>query len=383
MSRPILRASPNTIQQAPQSQPSSTTANPPSTTPSQGTSSSDNVGSNSGGGGGLGNGGLGSGGAGDGEEPRRPPTAGPPGPPPAPAGRGMSNADIMEGLGLNATPDLLAAASTVAQGSPTWAVLRGYRLTASDFAEAVGCSPYGNPHTLLSRKLNAVQNMEDPAGNYGRPVRRYQQQAMQHGRDHEPTAAAAYNAAAPAGTRLEVIGICIHPQHHWLAASPDRLVHHPTDGTGLLEIKCPYSARIPSTLPQHVELQVLTQLACQPEGAGWSWADVFYWTPARTKTFRIQWDRRSQQRWQDLQCRAAAWFFKRFGPSVLEWRQQQQQGGNSQAAGAQQGQDQQLQHHAPAPQTPPAALNGGCTNPPAAPAHLIRILHIVEMVALK
>ena len=69
--------------------------------------------------------------------------------------------------------------------------------------------------------------------------------ALVHGNVHEDSAVDDYvctmNRLGSAGLTVFRVGLCVHPQHSCLGASPDRLVHDPTatPSHGLLEGKCP------------------------------------------------------------------------------------------------------------------------------------------------
>ena len=73
--------------------------------------------------------------------------------------------------------------------------------------------------------------------------------ALDWGRSHEDTAREAYMNSNTGGDTYHIdrTGIHICTEHPWLAASPDGLVEDPSEvegrNQGILEIKCPYSAR--------------------------------------------------------------------------------------------------------------------------------------------
>ena len=72
---------------------------------------------------------------------------------------------------------------------------------------------------------------------------------LEWGRSHEDTAREAYVNSNSRGEAYQVDHTVVHIsiEHPWLAASPDGLVEHPSEvegrNQGILEIKCPYSAR--------------------------------------------------------------------------------------------------------------------------------------------
>jgi hypothetical protein len=82
--------------------------------------------------------------------------------------------------------------------------------------------------------------------------------AMRHGTEKEPEAREAYERAFSVVVRT--CGLVLHPDLPWIACSPDGRV----EGGGMIEIKCPYSARRggpPSVKPWHMP-QVQQQIAC-------------------------------------------------------------------------------------------------------------------------
>ena len=73
--------------------------------------------------------------------------------------------------------------------------------------------------------------------------------AIEWGTSHEGNARETILMRKSHGDSYQVsqIGIFISTEHPWLAATPDGVVHDPSEPgghhNGLLEIKCPYSAR--------------------------------------------------------------------------------------------------------------------------------------------
>ena len=68
--------------------------------------------------------------------------------------------------------------------------------------------------------------------------------SLQWGRDHEEDARQAYSRKSGPTMILICSGLVIHPEHGWLACSPDDLVSDTVaESQGLVEYKCPYTAR--------------------------------------------------------------------------------------------------------------------------------------------
>ncbi len=174
-----------------------------------------------------------------------------------------------------------ARAQSVEQGSAEWFAAREGRITArrarsddasqhaaltrcwrthtpallrhSVFATAVGLSSYCSARSLWAYQTGRVGGGERWAGN-----------------EHTARGTAGESAARDEYTRLTgnavaPCGLFVHPQHAWLAASPDGLLLD----DGLLEIKCP--VRLHDTLPPLYMPQVQGQLAI----AGRAWAHFF------------------------------------------------------------------------------------------------------------
>ena len=90
---------------------------------------------------------------------------------------------------------------------------------------------------------------------------------LEWGRNHEEAARTAYISVKAKETSLPYhvlrTGIHISSKRPWLAASPDGLVEDPTETSGrqhgILEIKCPYSAR---TMTPETACEQLNRVCC-------------------------------------------------------------------------------------------------------------------------
>ena len=64
-----------------------------------------------------------------------------------------------------------------------------------------------------------------------------------HGIHNEAKARNVY--VSDTGFTVEMCGLVVNPSLPWLGASPDGIVHDPSESSvGLLEIKCPYTHRL-------------------------------------------------------------------------------------------------------------------------------------------
>ena len=137
--------------------------------------------------------------------------------------------------------------------------------------------------------------------------------ALEWGKSHEDTARSCYinEKVAAHGNSYKVVttGIHVCMQKPWLAASPDGLVEDPSETPdrrhGLLEIKCPYSARMHKPEAVCIEfnrfccglvngiptLKINHDYYYQIQGAlyitGRLWCDLFIWTPLGTYVERL------------------------------------------------------------------------------------------------
>lgn len=145
----------------------------------------------------------------------------------------------------------------VAQGSSLWKTARQKRLTGSNFGTAAGCSPFCTPRSLWQYQCG---HLVEPDG-----VQRAWSgnDNTERGTQNEPSVVAAYCRLT--GNAVEPAGLFLHPQHEFLAASPDGMLA----GGGLLEVKNP--RKLHESVPLHYLCQVQGQLAC----SGREWAHFF------------------------------------------------------------------------------------------------------------
>lgn len=109
--------------------------------------------------------------------------------------------------------------------SPKWVEARAQRLTASNFSK-VAKRKKAITDTFLKNLFNPTP---------------FSTQATEHGLSKENIAKGVYTATRP-HVHLHDCGLVVNPAFPFLGASPDGKV---CDGgvTGILEVKCPYSAR--------------------------------------------------------------------------------------------------------------------------------------------
>lgn len=142
-----------------------------------------------------------------------------------------------------------------------WLSVRGGGIGSSDAAVAVGISPYKSPLELWLEKTER-QPAPDLAAN----------DAVFWGTTLEHIIATVY--AERTGVKVRRLNAVLqHPGHAFMLANLDRVVQHPADGSGILEVK---TAGVNSAkfweegVPDSYQCQVLHQLAV----TGKTWCDV-------------------------------------------------------------------------------------------------------------
>jgi putative phage-type endonuclease len=151
--------------------------------------------------------------------------------------------------------------STKNMSREEWLAVRGGGIGSSDAAVAVGISPFKSPLELWLEKTER-QPAPDLAAN----------DAIFWGTTLEHIIATVY--AEKTGAKVRRLNAVLqHPKYHYMLANLDRVVSHPKDGSGILEVKTAgvNSARFwEDGVPDSYQCQVLHQLAV----TGKNWCDV-------------------------------------------------------------------------------------------------------------
>jgi putative phage-type endonuclease len=151
--------------------------------------------------------------------------------------------------------------STKDMSREEWLSVRGNGIGSSDAAAAVGISQYKSPLELWLEKTSR-QPAPDLAAN----------DAVFWGTALEEIIAKVY--ADRTGTKVRRLNAVLqHPEHPFMLANLDRIVQHPTDGNGILEVKTAGLFSAPQWeegVPDSYQCQVLHQLAV----TGKQWCDV-------------------------------------------------------------------------------------------------------------
>lgn len=142
-----------------------------------------------------------------------------------------------------------------------WLSVRGNGIGSSDAAVAVGISPFKSPLELWLEKTGR-QQAPDLAAN----------DAVFWGSTLEHIIATVYAERTGAKVR-KLNAVLQHPEYLFMLANLDRVVQHPKDGSGILEVKTAgvNSARFwEEGVPDSYQCQVLHQLAVTSK----EWCDV-------------------------------------------------------------------------------------------------------------
>ena len=148
-----------------------------------------------------------------------------------------------------------------AQRTDAWFAARVSRITGSRAGAILGLNPYQSRDDVMREMVREYFNAEKEfTGNV----------ATEWGTEHEAEALAEFEAWT--GEMVDEAGLIVHPEHDWLAASPDGLIG---DAEGL-EIKCPYSGNLKMIDEQpHYLAQIQLCLAV----TGRERWHYFAWTP--------------------------------------------------------------------------------------------------------
>lgn len=163
------------------------------------------------------------------------------------------------------------------QQSEEWHAQRAIKVTGSRIGAILGHSPWSTREDVMREFIKSHQGIErDDHDNV----------AMQWGRDHEDLAITKYEAVT--GNLVSRSNFVVHPDlPDLIGVSPDGLVD---DGLHtkkrLLEVKCPYSKKVPPVVPDHY----IDQVQLSMEVLDCDVCDFFYWTPTETKLFHVERD---------------------------------------------------------------------------------------------
>jgi putative phage-type endonuclease len=150
--------------------------------------------------------------------------------------------------------------SLAVQGSPEWHKARAGKIKASVCAALEGKHKYMKAADLVRQEVRALAGAESEFKMVP---------AVAHGQMMEDTARIFLEKQK--GYTVEETGLVIHPDHDWLAASPDGLVGL----EGCIEIKCPYPqyTKQPYSVFDKAKSVYLWQVYLQMEVLDVDWCD--------------------------------------------------------------------------------------------------------------
>jgi len=146
------------------------------------------------------------------------------------------------------------------QGSSEWLKARAGKIRASDCLVWEGKHPYLTTQEAVRREVRALSGADSEF---------VMVPAVQHGTDTEPAALACLEREQ--GYKITATGLVVHPEHNWLAGSPDGLVGL----DGMVEAKCPYPkwTRVPYSIFDKKKLMYLYQVYLGMEVTDTDWTD--------------------------------------------------------------------------------------------------------------
>lgn len=155
------------------------------------------------------------------------------------------------------------------QGSDEWLSARVGKVTCSNLGALLGQVSYTS-RAEAYRRARGVDTFE---GN----------DATRWGTKNEKKGIRAFEMAT--GLNVRATGLHTHPEHAWLAGSPDGLVGE----NGIVEVKCPYyfkrgqDSRIHTKVPGHYWMQINALLEITDR----EWCAYICWTPEGVSIFDV------------------------------------------------------------------------------------------------
>lgn len=140
---------------------------------------------------------------------------------------------------------LLSNSITNDQRTEEWYRRRYDMLTASDCASSLESNPFQTKQQLFIKKTKPF-TMADYTKN---PI-----DAVEHGIKYEPIASSLYERFE--ATKVNEVGLYVHPKYKWLGASPDGI----TDTGKLIEIKCIFRRYLYEEPPLYYWIQTQIQM---------------------------------------------------------------------------------------------------------------------------
>lgn len=219
--------------------------------------------------------------------------------------------------------DTINEATVLQSSSKDWHAQRKGRITASNFARVDSKMKNMGRRSDTDSLVKAIVGLQDTP----------QVTAMKHGNALEPKAKVAYRKVMKPqhkGFSMKESGLVICEGTPYLGATPDLVVSCKCHGTGLCEIKCPYSIKHQAPSAQNysshlctdedgnVQLSTKSGYYCQIQGqlgvTKLPYCDIFIYTAYGYHLQRISFD---SQYWADLLNNLTGFWLTYVGPSLL------------------------------------------------------------------
>ena len=161
------------------------------------------------------------------------------------------------------------------QGSAEWLKARELKITGSKVAAILGHSKWTSRNALMKQFIMEYQGIDIPQES---------SPAMDYGNANEDIARKDFEAEHQ--VEVQQHGFFVHPEYPYIGCSPDGT--YEKDGVEyLLEIKCPYSGKIPEKPDQHYIDQVQLCMVVMELNS----CALYYWTPELAVVHWIDRDR--------------------------------------------------------------------------------------------
>ncbi|XP_065919203.1 uncharacterized protein [Dysidea avara] len=223
----------------------------------------------------------------------------------------------------NIEADAIRDATVAQHDCVAWTQHQNGRLTASLFHDVFVRKPTTNPELLVKKIMGYEQNdlSHIPAIRWG--VQNESVARVQY---------ASIMSAEHNNFTCNLTGLWINSLYPHLGVSPDGVTSCSCHGQGLLEIKCPYSARNAEFLTSETccfltdagylnkKHRYYTQIQGQLMISGLLFCDLFVWTPSVCKVERIY---PSVRFWEKLEKRLTMFFITNVLPEIMTHKLQQ------------------------------------------------------------
>lgn len=211
----------------------------------------------------------------------------------------------------------IEVATRAQNNSSEWKKQRRGRITASAFHDILVRKDSTAPETIVERLLYDTKNLKNVL-------------AIKWGREKEDVARTEYQTRKQqthTNFKCTLSGLVVNPLYPHLGASPDGVIECDCCGVGLLEIKCPYSARLshPKDMRDKTNFfmkanglshthRYYTQVQGQLAICDKNFCDFVVWTPKGFITERIF---RNNNFWEKLITKLTNFYVEHVLPEIM------------------------------------------------------------------